>query len=109
VLVVICSALLGEPRLLTMCPDALRIDLNDPQVRHRASRPAVGACAGCRPSLRLLSDACTPDGAQTSPDVAALARALIAKDGKTETDTCAVLCVVPCCAPEPRGGLNPRL
>ena len=59
-------ALLGEPRLLTMCPDALRIDLTDHQ---------------------------------TSPDVAALARAIIARDGKTETDTCAVLCVVPCYLP----------
>lgn len=57
------NALLGEPRLLTMVPDAVRIDLTD---------------------------------AATSPEVAALARAFIASDGKGNTKECAVLAVVPC-------------
>jgi hypothetical protein len=57
------NALLGEPRLLTMVPDAIRIDLDDKD---------------------------------TSPEVAALARAFIAKDGKSNTKQCAVLSVVPC-------------
>lgn len=57
------NALLGEPRLLTMVPDALRIDLDDKD---------------------------------TSPNVAALARAFIAADGKSNTKQCAVLSVVPC-------------
>jgi len=57
------NALLGEPRLLTMVPDAVRIELDDPA---------------------------------TSPEVAALARAFIARDGKSEMRTCAVLAVVPC-------------
>lgn len=59
------NALLGEPRLLTMVPDAVRIDLDDKD---------------------------------TSPEVAALARAFIAKDGKANTKQCAVLAVVPCYA-----------
>eukprot|EP00930_Biecheleria_cincta_P059621 TRINITY_DN45330_c0_g1_i1.p1 TRINITY_DN45330_c0_g1~~TRINITY_DN45330_c0_g1_i1.p1 ORF type:complete len:295 (-),score=48.25 TRINITY_DN45330_c0_g1_i1:187-1071(-) len=57
------NALLGEPRLLTMTPDAVRIELDDPA---------------------------------TSPDVTALARAIIARDGKKEIRNCAVLAVVPC-------------
>ena len=57
------NALLGEPRLLTMTPDAVRIELDDPG---------------------------------TSPEVAALARSIIARDGKAERDTCAVLAVVAC-------------
>lgn len=57
------NALLGEPRLLTMVPDAVRLQLNDKD---------------------------------TSPEVAALARAFIAKDGKSNADECAVLAVVPC-------------
>jgi hypothetical protein len=57
------NALLGEPRFLTMTPDTVRLDLNDPQ---------------------------------TSPEVTALARTIIAHDGKANTDTCAVLAVVPC-------------
>jgi len=57
------NALLGEPRLLTMVPDALRIDLDDKD---------------------------------TSPDVAKIARAFIAADGKSNTKQCAVLSVVPC-------------
>ena len=59
------NALLGEPRLLTMAPDAVRIDLDDKD---------------------------------TSPAVAALARAFIASDGKSNTKQCAVLAVVPCYA-----------
>jgi len=61
------NALLGEPRLLTMVPDAVRIELDDPA---------------------------------TSPEVAALARAIIARDGKSETRNCAVLAVVPCYRPK---------
>lgn len=57
------NALLGEPRLLTMAPDAIRIELDDPA---------------------------------TSSEVTALARAIIAHDGKKETRNCAVLAVVPC-------------
>lgn len=57
------NALLGEPRLLTMVPDAIRIDLDDKD---------------------------------TSPEVAALARAFIARDGKSNASQCAVLSVVPC-------------
>jgi len=55
------NALLGEPRLLTMTPDALRIDLEDPA---------------------------------TSPEVAKFARAVVARDGKAETNQVAVLAVV---------------
>ena len=55
------NALLGEPRLLTMVPDAIRIDLDDKD---------------------------------TSPEVAALARAFIARDGKSNASRCAVLSVV---------------
>mmetsp|Transcript_42836 Transcript_42836/g.99188 ORF Transcript_42836/g.99188 Transcript_42836/m.99188 type:complete len:295 (-) Transcript_42836:116-1000(-) len=57
------NALLGEPRLLTMAPDAVRLELDDPS---------------------------------TSPEVASLARAIIAHDGKSEVRNCAVLAVVPC-------------
>ena len=57
------NALLGEPRLLTTVPDAIRIDLDDKD---------------------------------TSPEVAALARAFIARDGKSNASQCAVLSVVPC-------------
>jgi len=57
------NALLGEPRLLTMVPDAVRISLDDKD---------------------------------TSPEVAALARAFIAADGMSNTNECAVLAVVPC-------------
>ena len=57
------NALLGEPRLLTMVPDAVRIQLDDKD---------------------------------TSPEVAALARAFVAADGKANTHECAVLAVVPC-------------
>ena len=57
------NALLGEPRLLTMTPDSLRIDLDDPE---------------------------------TSPAVRAFARAVISRDGKTETRYAAVLAVVAC-------------
>ena len=59
------NALLGEPRLLTMVPDAVRIDLDDKD---------------------------------TSPEVAALARAFIKMDGKANAKQCAVLAVVPCYA-----------
>mmetsp|Transcript_81766 Transcript_81766/g.226498 ORF Transcript_81766/g.226498 Transcript_81766/m.226498 type:complete len:295 (-) Transcript_81766:147-1031(-) len=61
------NALLGEPRLLTMTPDAVRIELDDPA---------------------------------TSTEVRALARAAIARDGKTEMRSCAVLAVVPCYRPK---------
>lgn len=57
------NALLGEPRLLTMVPDAVRLQLDDKD---------------------------------TSPEVAALARAFIRRDGLSNTSECAVLAVVPC-------------
>jgi len=60
-------ALLGEPRYLTMTPDAVRIELNDPK---------------------------------TSAEVASLARTIIATQGKTNSESCAVLAVVPCYRPK---------
>ena len=63
------NALLGEPRLLTMAPDAVRIDLDDPL---------------------------------TSPDIASLARTMMARDDGSvfRTDQCAVLAVVACYKPK---------
>mmetsp|Transcript_15324 Transcript_15324/g.21352 ORF Transcript_15324/g.21352 Transcript_15324/m.21352 type:complete len:301 (+) Transcript_15324:206-1108(+) len=57
------QALLGEPRMLTMAPDAVRIELDDKD---------------------------------TSPEVSALARAIIRKDGKSNINQCAVMAVVSC-------------
>jgi len=57
------QALLGEPRMLTMTPDAVRIDLDDKD---------------------------------TSPEVSALAQAIIQKEGKSNLKQCAVMAVVSC-------------
>ena len=91
------NALLGEPRLLTMVPDAVRVCLDD-----KDTSPAVAAlaCVLQRSTLAPRRCSCLPVpltlAVYGSTRATEHRRAFIAADGKANTSECAVLAVVPC-------------